>query len=65
MFWLFSQVAKYAIGLFQSFNRADVVPEAGHLPRVKRHARVKPLDQAAGLIRIVAFLDVLVDQSQH
>src|ERR1041385_3433433 len=45
--------------------RADIRPDAGHLPYVKRHARIEPLDQAARLIGIVTALDVLMNQRQH
>src|SRR5205814_1722855 len=49
----------------QSFFRADVIPDARHAPNVKRSPRIKPLHEAAGLIRIVAFGDVLPDQRQN
>ena len=53
------------IGLLESFLGADIIPRSGHAPRVNRHLRIKPLDQATGLIRIVPVGDVLVDQRQH
>ncbi len=54
-----------AVGLFQRFLGADVVPDAGHFPGVDGDAGVKPLHEAAGLVGIVALGDVLMDQRQH
>src|SRR5436190_5919274 len=50
-----------AVGFFQRFFGADVVPDARDAPRVNRCARIKPLDEATGLVRIVSFGDVLLD----
>src|SRR4051812_42288871 len=49
------------IGFFQRLAGADVVPHAGNGPGVHRHFRVEPLDQAARLVGVVAFGDVLAD----
>src|ERR1700687_5128399 len=50
------------VGLLECFLRPDVEPESGHTPGINRRARVKPLDQSARLVGVVAFGDVLLDQ---
>ena len=65
VFALCSQFAEDSICFFQSFDRTDIKPETRHFPHIKRHARVQPLDQSAGLVRIVSFRDVLMDQRQR
>ena len=54
-----------SVGLLEGFLRANVVPRAGHAPRVNRHPRVEPLDQPTGLVGVVSVGEVLVDERQH
>lgn len=56
---------KDPVGFLQRFLGADVVPEAGDGPGVDGSTGVKPLDEAAGLVGVVAFFDVLFDEGQR
>src|SRR5262249_12647776 len=45
----------------QGFLRANIEPKTRHFPSVNSFTRIKPLDQAAGLVGIIAFGNVLLD----
>src|SRR5437016_2809175 len=50
------------VGLFERLPGTDIVPEPWHPPGVERCAGVEPLDEAARLVGVVAFGDVLPDE---
>src|SRR5581483_629784 len=58
-------LCKNTVGFFESFLRPDVEPEARDFPGVKWHAGIKPLDEPAGLVGVVAFGNILMDQRQN
>src|SRR3989442_922921 len=57
-----SPLRKNPVRFCERFLRTDIVPDAGHGPGVHRRASVEPLNEAAGLIRIITFGEVLMDQ---
>ena len=56
---------KQRVGSGERFVRADVEPIAGDYPRVDGVLGVEPLDEAAGLVGVVAFFYVAADFGQH
>src|ERR1017187_8196447 len=53
------------VRFFEAFLGADVIPEAGHLPGIDGQPLVEPLNEPAGLVRVVALGYVLFDQRQR
>ena len=49
----------------ERFVGADVEPIAGDYPRVDGVLGVEPLDEAAGLVGVVAFFYIAADFGQH
>ena len=53
------------VRLFERFLGSNIVPEAGDFPRINGDAGVEPLDEAPGLVRVVALGNVLLDERQR
>ena len=53
------------VRFFEAFLGADVIPEAGHLPGIDGQPLVEPLNEPAGLVRVVSLGYVLLDQRQR
>jgi cytosine/adenosine deaminase-related metal-dependent hydrolase len=52
------------VGFFQALLGADVKPNSRNAPGVERGARIEPLHQASGLVGVVPFGHVLLDERQ-
>ena len=56
---------KQRVGSGERFVGTDVQPIAGDYPRVDGLLGVEPLDEAAGLVGVVAFFYIAADVGQH
>src|SRR5438045_8211541 len=57
-----SSARENSIGFFERFLRSNVVPNAWHSPGLNGDLCVEPLNETAGLVWVVAFGDILLDQ---
>src|SRR5215218_10504450 len=60
-----SPACECLVGLDQRFLRADVEPAARNAPAVDRSARIQPLYEPPGLIRVVSLLEILPHEPQR
>src|SRR5215469_8828072 len=62
---LFIEFCEDFVGFFEGFLGADVVPQAGNAPGIHRRAGIKPLNEAARLVGIIALGNVLPDKRER
>ena len=59
-----SATGEDAVGFLEGFLGPDVIPDAGDIPGEDGLAWVEPLDEATGLVGVVAFGDILLDEGE-